>query len=58
MEISEEEYFRYKVQLASTALPALIEKYEQDVDNESHRQTLAWQSVALAEAVLHELGLE
>lgn len=58
MEISEKEYFDYKVQLASSALPALIEKYEKDIESESHRQTLAWQAVVIADAVLSEMGLD
>ena len=58
MEITEETYFQYKIQLVSAALPALITKYEKDIDNESHRQTLAWQAVSIAEATLSELGLE
>jgi hypothetical protein len=58
MEVSEKEYFEWKLKVVSAVLPALIDKYEKDIDNESHRQTIAWQAVSMAEAVLHELGLE
>ena len=58
MEISEEQYFDYKIQLVAAALPSLIMKYEKDIDNASHRQTIAWQAVSIAESALTELGLE
>lgn len=58
MQISEKDYFDYKIRLVSAALPAMIEKYEKEIDSDSHRQTVAWQAVSIAEMVLHELGLE
>lgn len=58
MEITEEMYFDYKIKLICSAMPALIEKYEKDIDNDSHRQTIAWQAVSMAEAVLGEIGLD
>jgi hypothetical protein len=58
MEISEEEYFEIKIRLAAAALPSLIMKYEKDIENESHRQTIAWQAVSIADSLMNELGLE
>ena len=58
MEITEKEYFEYKLRIACSVLPALITQYSHDVDNETHRQTLSWQASSIADSLLKEMGLE